>query len=56
MSNVYILYYHGDEFYALVDSAWTAAKCLWENGRLTKILFWWPMTAATRANTEHWAN
>ena len=28
MSNVYILYYHGDEFYALVDSAWTAAKML----------------------------
>lgn len=28
MSNVYVLYYHGDEFYALVDSAWTAAKML----------------------------
>lgn len=28
MSDVYILYHCGDEFYALVDSAWTAAKML----------------------------
>lgn len=28
MNNVYVLYYCGDEFYALVDSAWTAAKML----------------------------
>lgn len=28
MNNVYVLYYCSDEFYALVDSAWTAAKML----------------------------
>lgn len=28
MVNMYVLYHCGDEFYALVDSAWTAAKML----------------------------
>ena len=28
MVNMYVLYHSGDEFYALVDSAWTAAKML----------------------------
>lgn len=30
MVNMYVLYHCGDEFYALVDSAWTAAKMLVE--------------------------
>lgn len=34
MNNVYVLYYCGDEFYALVDSAWTAAKMLVEEQQI----------------------